>query len=224
MHLLGELDKPLTSLSACASVGSVVRGIAVQEEQPRRGVKVPWSESVLSLLRDTHDAAAVSQDAHYAIATRLGKYNVWFGVPVVALTTLVGTSVFATLQKDVRTSLRIVVGFVSVLAAVLASLQTFLRFQERGEKHRAAAEQWSRIRRETKQMLALHPDYLAERADPKAYLDQLREKMDRVSAQSPEIGENEWTSARERLKASGQLLVEERAPRTEEAAAALAVS
>ena len=176
-------------------------------EHGRRDAKVPWTEPVLDLLRSTHDAAAVSQDAHYTLATRLVKYNIWFGVPVVALSTLVGTSVFATLQKDVRTSLRIIVGFVSVLAAVLASLQTFLRFQERAEKHRAAAEHWSQIRRETKQMLALHPEYLAERSDPKTYLDSLREKMDRVSAQSPEIGASEWSRAYERLRASGELLV-----------------
>jgi hypothetical protein len=175
-------------------------------EQAHRGVKVPWTEAVLSLLRETHDRAAVSQQAHYAIATRLGRYNIWFGVPVVALATLVGTSVFATLQKDVRTSLRIVVGVVSVLAAVLASLQTFLRFQERAEKHRAAAEHWAQIRRETKQMLALHPEYLAERTDPKNYLDGLREKMDRVSAQSPEIGDNDWERAQKKLEASRELL------------------
>ena len=177
-----------------------------ETEQPSTHIKVPWTEPVLNLLRETHDAAAISQDAHYAIATRLVKYNIWFGVPVVALATLVGTSVFATLQKNVSTGLRIVLGFVSVFAAVLASLQTFLRFQERGEKHRAAAEHWAQIRRETKQMLALHPDYLAERSDPKTYLDALREKMDRVSAQSPEIGDREWGSARARLEASHQLL------------------
>jgi hypothetical protein len=182
--------------------------VADEPGHARRGMKVPWTEPVLSLLRDSHDAAAISQEAHYAIATRLAKYNIWFGVPVVALATLVGTSVFATLQKDVGTDLRILVGIVSVLAAVLASLQTFLRFQERGERHRAAAEHWAQIRRETKQMLALHPEYLAERSDPKTYLDGLREKMDRVSAQSPEIGARDWAFAHERLVTGSQLLTE----------------
>jgi hypothetical protein len=169
------------------------------EEEGISRAKVPWTKSVLELLRDWHDRAAISQEAHYVIATRLTKYNIWFGVPVVALATFVGTSVFATLQKDVRTSLRIIVGSVSVLAAVLASLQTFLRFQERAEKHRAAAELWAAIRREIDQMLALHPDYLAERSDPKAYLDGLRERMDRVSGQSPEIGERDLADARLKL-------------------------
>jgi hypothetical protein len=171
---------------------------------PRKGAKVPWTEAVLALLADWHDRAATSQDAHYAIATQLTKYNVWFGIPVVALATFVGTSVFATLQKDVQTSLRILVGVISVIAAVLASLQTFLRFQERAEKHRAAAELWAAIRREIDQMLALHPDYLAERSDPKAYLDDLRRRMNEVSAQSPEIGGRDWAKARASLEPARQ--------------------
>lgn len=169
------------------------------QSEPATDPKIPWTEAVLSLLGDWQRRAAVSQDAHYVRATRLTKFNVWFGIPVVALTTFVGTSVFATLQEDVSTDLRILVGSVSVLAAVLASLQTFLRFQERAEKHRAAAELWSAIRREIDEMLALHPDYLAERSDPKAYLDELRSRMDQVSAQSPEIGDRDWSKADRKL-------------------------
>ena len=141
-----------------------------QRHEHPRPAKVPWTEAVLSLLREWQERAAVSQDAHYVIATRLGRYNLLFGIPVVVLATIVGTSVFATLQREVATGWQIAIGIVSVLAGVLASLQTFLRFQERAEKHRAAAELWAAIRREIDQMLALHPEYLAERSDPKAYL------------------------------------------------------
>jgi len=162
-------------------------------------VKIPWTEAVLSLLRDWQYRAALSQEAHYARATRLAAYNTWLGVPVVALTTFVATSVFATLTENVRTELRIIVGTISALAAVLASLQTFLRFQERAEKHRASAELWAAIRREIDEMLALHPDYLAERSDPKRYLDDLRRRMDEVSAQSLEIGDRHLTSAQQKL-------------------------
>jgi hypothetical protein len=100
-------------------------------------------------------------------------------VPVVVLTTFVGTSVFATLQEQVDVSLRIAIGIISVLAGVLASLQTFMRFAERAEKHRVAAEAWASIRREIAEMLALHPDYLATRGDPQDYLDRLRRRIDR---------------------------------------------
>jgi hypothetical protein len=171
-----------------------------KQEHPRHA-KVPWTEPVLSLLREWQERAAVSQDAHYVRATRLGRYNLLFGVPVVVFATVVGTSVFATVQEQVASGWQITIGVVSVLAAVLASLQTFLRFQERAEKHRASAELWAAIRREIDQMLALHPDYLAERTDPKAYLDQLRGRMGEVSAQSPAIGDKDWQSAQDRYSA-----------------------
>ena len=107
---------------------------------------------------------------------------------MVILTSFVGTSVFATLGRNVDLWLRIGVGLISVLAAVLASLQTFSRFGERAEKHRSAAELWASIRREIDEMLALHPTYLASRGDPKQYLDDLRRRMDEIAQQSPEMG------------------------------------
>ena len=158
----------------------------------------PWTPRVLALLRAWNDRAGATAETHYTIAARLGRLNVRLGIPVVVLTTFVGTSVFATLERHVDLSLKILIGTVSVLAAVLASLQTFLRFAERAEKHRAAAEEWSSIRREIAEMLALHPDYLATRGDPKDYLDRLRRRMDRVAAQSPEMGDRAWSRAEER--------------------------
>jgi hypothetical protein len=171
-------------------------------ERSPPAAKVPWTEPVLALLRNWQRRAALSQEAHYARSTRLGTYNTWLGVPVVALTTFVATSVFATLTEDVGTELRILVGAISALAAVLASLQTFLRFQERAEKHRASAELWASIRREIDEMLALHPEYLAERSDPKRYLDDLRRRMDEVSAQSLEIGSSALAKADVKVSAA----------------------
>ena len=43
---------------------------------------------------------------------------------------VVGTAVFATLEKSVSLTARIGVAGVSVIAAVLSALQTFLRFKE----------------------------------------------------------------------------------------------
>ena len=121
------------------------------------------------------------------------------GIPVVVLTTFVGTSVFATLQDEVDTSLKIFVGVVSVTAAVLASLQTFLRFGERAEKHRVAGESWASLRREIDEMLALHPTYLAARGDPKSYLDDLRKRMNEIGSVSPALPNREWQLLTEEL-------------------------
>jgi hypothetical protein len=85
------------------------------------------------------------------------------GIPVVVLTTLVGTSVFATLEETLNTRMGIFAGLAIVLAAVLASLQSFLSSAERAEKNWAAGEMWAAIRREITEVLALHPANLATR-------------------------------------------------------------
>jgi hypothetical protein len=118
------------------------------EIENRSATATPWTGNVLELLKDWDKRAAASSEAHYALAGRLAGRNIQLGVPVVVLTTIIGTSVFATLQKEVGTGWRLAIGVVSVLAAVLASVQTFLRFAERAEQHRAAAENWAAIRRE----------------------------------------------------------------------------
>ena len=156
--------------------------------------KTPWTPRVLQLLQEWSSRASASSHAHYGLAAQLARFNVVLGVPVVILTTFVGTSVFASIGSSVDTRVRIVVGSISVVAAIIASLQTFLRFAERGEKHRTAAEPAS-IRREIDEMLALHPNYLATHGDPKEYLDNLRRRMDRIAAQSPEMGDRAWSRA-----------------------------
>ena len=94
-----------------------------EQRRPKR--ESPWTPEVVKLLREWSARAGASADAHYELCTRLSRSNLRFGVPVVVLTTFVGTTVFATLSHHVNVALRIAVGMISVLAAVLASLQSF---------------------------------------------------------------------------------------------------
>jgi hypothetical protein len=151
------------------------------------------------LLQDWATRAAASASTHNLIAGRLARYNVTLGVPVVMFSTFVGTSVFAMLQHQGSVEFRIWVGMISVAAAVLASLQTFLRFAERAEKHRVAATRWEALRREIAEMISLHPGYPESRGDPKSYLDSLRERMDRLSDDSPAMGERTWIRGQKRF-------------------------
>src|SRR5947208_16432385 len=99
-----------------------------------------WNDAHDALVRDWHNRAAAAQHAHYLLAHRLRRRNLGLGIPAVVFSTVVGTSLFATLtRQNVNTTLRVVIGSVGVLAAVAAALQTFLRFGERGSAHRTAA-------------------------------------------------------------------------------------
>src|SRR2546421_2594241 len=91
------------------------------------------------LLTDWFRRARESQRTHYECGTRFSRFNYWLGIPTIILSTAVGTAVFASLeQQSVPAWIKIVIGLVSILAAVLASLQTFLGFAQRADKHRIA--------------------------------------------------------------------------------------
>ena len=151
--------------------------------------------STEELLQDWYRRAREAQFALYEAAKPLSRANYNLGIPVALLSAFVGTSIFATLQKDqADTRLRILIGIISVLAAVLASLQTFLRLSERAEKHRAAAVRYGALRRELEAAIAKGGPYEDK------LVAGVREKLDSISSDSPEIPARVWTKVEKLLK------------------------
>ncbi|MCA1851250.1 MAG: SLATT domain-containing protein [Beggiatoa sp.] len=110
------------------------------------------------------------------------------GGPVVIFSSIVGTSLFATLadpEAGIPPAFKITVGSISVAAA----LQTFLRFGERAQKHVVAADWYTAVRRDIDQLLALSAK---ERGTPKICFDRIRKDMSKIGQQSPEIGDRLW--------------------------------
>ena len=152
----------------------------------------PWSKAVAERLRDWERRAAAAAEVHFQLAESLARWNIWLGVPVVTLSAIVGTALFATVARDVNPGLRIAAGCVSVIAAVLASIQTFLRFGARAEQHRVAAERWSAIRREIEKVRALPAELLG---DPKQVLDDVNARMDEAADKAPPMPDKRWKRA-----------------------------
>lgn len=142
--------------------------------------------STEELLQDWYRRARENQFAHYEAIKPLSSANYKLGIPVAVLSGLVGTSIFATLQEEADVGFRIGVGIVSVLVAVLSSLQTFLRLSERAEKHRAVAVRYGGLRRELETAIAKGGPY------EEKLVEGLREKLDSISSESPEIPDRVW--------------------------------
>ena len=150
-----------------------------------------WGRSLERLLDEWRQRAWAAQIAHYRDASRLRAYNVWLGLPVVVFTTVVGTSLFATVNEaNLDRWLRIVVGGIAVVAAVLAGVQTFFNFAQRADQHVVAADWYASIRRKIEQQLGTPRE---GRGDPKKFTDEVRKDMNSVGSQFPEIGEHVWT-------------------------------
>lgn len=126
--------------------------------------------------RDRHDLAARQNDT----------YRYWLGVPAIILSAIVGTTVFASLETQVDTSLKIALGLISITSAVLASLQTFYNFASLAESHRVAGVQYKTIIRELEQVLTRPLEQLPDKAD---FFNDLRKRLDNLELKASVVPE-----------------------------------
>lgn len=97
--------------------------------------------------------ARESQFSHYGQATKFRRASLWLGVPVIVLTTIVGTAVFTSIAHGSQSpEVKLSLGLLSVLAAVLSSLQTFMKLPEKAELHRKFGAKYGSIRRRLEQV------------------------------------------------------------------------
>jgi hypothetical protein len=145
--------------------------------------------SARELLTDWLFRIRTAQVAHIKSIGHFERLNLWLGIPVVLLTTLVGTSVFATLQQDASVSIKIAAGVASVLAAILSGLQTFLRYAEQAERHRGCGPKYGALRKEIEQKLALPP---RNEEQMEQYVDSVRIRWEKLSEDSPPVPQWIW--------------------------------
>ncbi|WP_157124267.1 SLATT domain-containing protein [Nocardia pseudovaccinii] len=151
---------------------------------------------VLSLLDRYRLRAHRMSRAQHIAAKRADAMNRILGVPVVALSALVGTSIFATLRAQPEWYWVVAAGFVALLASVLAALHTFLGYSEVSKRHTEAATAFGQLKREM-DILSLHLRLALP--DPNQGLEQLRPLVDRFSvysADSPTVDDKLYDRAK----------------------------
>ena len=153
----------------------------------------PWSKAVMQRLFDWECRCAAAEEVHFDVAEELSRRNLFLGIPVVVLSAIVGTSLFASVSGDgVDVWIRIAAGTVSLIAGVLASIQTFLRFGARAEQHRVAAERWAAVKREIEKVRALPAEQVG---DANELLDDIKTRMDQAADKAPAMPKRRWSRA-----------------------------
>ena len=138
-----------------------------------------------SLVLAWYQRARVAQLAHALAASRSRRLQLYLGAPAAVLSATVGASVLA----DVTGAWRVATGVLSLLAAVLIALQTFLRPDDRVREHEAASRSHGAIRRELGQLGAFRGG-LRDEVDRR--LNSIRASYDRASGSSPNVPDRIW--------------------------------
>ena len=111
-------------------------------------------EKVLALAQQYRiDIAHIGQ-YHYKAAELADAKRKLLGVPAVVLSSIVATSIFATISFNPDTVWRIVAGSVGILAAAASALQIFFKYDELAERHRRAGAEYGSLRRRLDLFLA----------------------------------------------------------------------
>ncbi len=126
--------------------------------------------------------------AHNICATHFNRRHVMLGVPVVIVSTIVGTAVFSTLESAPETWMQIVTGLLSITAAILAALQTFLRYGDLAEQHKIVSVRYGKLRRK----LDLYTSLNKPKHDEE-FLHQFRQEWDEVDVDAPQIPKKIYT-------------------------------
>jgi hypothetical protein len=141
----------------------------------------------------------LSHLGHFSAAAHNSRMHRALGIPVVIVTTAVGTTVFSTMGQSPHIALTVVTGLLSLTAAILSSLQTFLSYSANAERHKFAAIKYGMLRRELEQFLD-DPDESANIL--REFSQNFRVRWDAVDQESPPIPEQIHQNALAKLRRS----------------------
>ena len=147
-----------------------------------------------------------SQHSHHEAGKIYLTRHYWFGIPVVVLTTVLGTAAFAT-EKTVSDLWKHLFGYGSMVAAALTAAQTHFQWAERAEKHKSLGARYGDIRRDIEEILSLPFD---DRGDPKEALGRIRTRLDSISAEGPVVPEWIWNHTLKMLAKKDRLTTSKR--------------
>ncbi|MEU5965908.1 SLATT domain-containing protein [Micromonospora parva] len=156
-----------------------------------------WTQAD-KLLQTWLRRAREGQHSHHEAGKFLKRANYWLAVPVIVITTALGTGAFATLTSNVPGLLKITFGVLSIAAAILSALQIHLRFPERAEKHKTLGAQYGNVRRRIEAILATPHQ---ERGDRQSLLDEVRGRFDALSSEGDVVSRRIFDKTLARLDA-----------------------
>lgn len=142
------------------------------------------------LILEWHAGIRINVLAHYECSKLFENQHRLLGYPTVILSALTGTTYVSTLNDSSLWWARGVAVALSLAVTVLVSLQTFLRYAERAEKHKEAATEFGKLRRELESIIAHVPSGDTISADK---MESIRVKWGELSTHAPSIPNNVYT-------------------------------
>lgn len=173
--------------------------IQEKENDAIRSTDTATIQKTEGLLMRWHHGLHILQLGNFKAATYYGRCAKLLGVPVTIATTVVASAIFATLGKSSTWWIQFSAGVLTILAAVLSALQTFLGYGERSRSHQTVAVGYGELRMELQVLLVKD---LAQVADLDKCLDSIRSRWSALDKGAPTLPQ--WIYAAAVAEAAGR--------------------
>ena len=116
-----------------------------------------WRPEYVTLLSEWADKAMCYRWLHFRSYQSFNRYNIWFTIPVIIISTLTGTANFAVQGLKFKYA-SIVIGSFNIFAGIISTIHHFLKITELNEAHKFASVAWDKFYRSIKLELRKTPE------------------------------------------------------------------
>ena len=146
-----------------------------------------WSDEIEELLSEWGEISMCYAYLHNFSTRKYKKKYHHLQIPIIVLSTLTGTANFAAdsyVPTDYKQGFSAGVGTLNIIAGIMGTLMSFLRYSEIYEGHRISALAWSKLGRAIEIELSLHDK---KRKPCRDFLKVCRAEYDNLLESSPNI-------------------------------------
>ena len=171
------------------------------EEDEITIIDTKWTTDHEKILIDWADKAMCYRWLHASCNRYFYSLNIWFTIPVIALSTLTGTANFAheSFPENIKSYAPLGIGALNIIAGFITTVQQFLKVNELNEGHRVASISWGKFYRNIKIELAKNP---SDRQGVTLFLKKCKEDYDLLMEVSPMIRQKSIRDFNNKFKAS----------------------
>nr|WP_283164265.1 SLATT domain-containing protein [Shewanella corallii] len=144
----------------------------------------------------------LSAYAHFGAAERMSNLHLWLGIPTAVISVGLGSVLMADLKETIPDVVKWVAGVLSLVAALLSTLQTIFNPKVGKSKHREIANNYLAINKNSEIAIAAFHDGLIDIDGLSETLAELNEEYDSVgnSAQDYPTNDKDWKRAKNKIK------------------------
>lgn len=148
--------------------------------------KLTWSKYNEDIMIEWCDVAKCYHWMHLRAHSKYSRYNMWFTIPSIVLSTISGTASFAqeSFSGNARTYAPMAIGTINITVGIINTIQQFFKISQLQEAHRVSYIAWDKFSRNIIIELSKNPD---ERTDAASFFKQSRNEYDRLMETSPMV-------------------------------------